>query len=73
MVEKNHFTESKAKTSAALGASINVYGSQGLPVYTFSSANLVAKYFNCSHTTILRYASNGNTFKEKWILCATLR
>lgn len=64
----SHSIASRAKISFAKGTIIYVYDTQSLLVNTFYSANKAAEFFNCSHTTILRYAKNNKLFKDKWYL-----
>jgi group I intron endonuclease len=66
---KFHSTETVAKISAARGGGIIfVYDSKGSLHNTFTSAREAGIYFNCTHSTILKYSRNGLMFKGQWIL-----
>lgn len=66
---KTHSTKTKAKMSLARGTTVYVYNSdKSTLVNSFPSAKKAAEFFNCSHSTILRYISNGLIFKDRWIL-----
>jgi group I intron endonuclease len=68
MFGKAHSAEAKARMSSTKGTAINVYDVNGTLINTFSSAREAAKVLNCSKDTILKYAINGNIFKDKWKL-----
>lgn len=65
--------ETKALMSAANGTAIFVYDTNSSLVKTFTSATLAAKNYNCSKTTILRYANNGKLFKGQLILSLSVK
>ena len=66
---KIHSPETIAKISTSKGGGlIYVYDTQGTLVNTFTSARKAALHFECSQNTILKYAKNGNIFKDKWKL-----
>ena len=65
--------ETKTKISASQGTTIFVYDSQGSLVNSFTSARKAALHFDVSKNTILKYAQNGQIFKEQWILSISLR
>jgi NUMOD1 domain len=65
---KTHYPETITLMSVAKGTAIYAYDLQDSLVYTFSSANKAAKYFNCCHKTILRNSIKGVIFQDKWIL-----
>jgi len=66
---KVHSAETVAKISAARGGGIIfVYDSKGSLHNTFTSAREAGIYFNCTHSTILKYCINGLMFKGQWIL-----
>jgi group I intron endonuclease len=65
---KTHSEETKAKMSVAKGTTIFVYDSEGSLISTFSSIREAGKYFNCSYTTINKYAISEELFQDKWIL-----
>jgi len=65
---KKHSSETKAKMSIAKGTAIYVYDSQGTLVNSFSSARKAAEALESNYYTILKYAKNGNIFKDKWKL-----
>lgn len=70
---KSHSAETLTRMSIAKGAgTIYVYDSQGSLVNTFSSAREAGKEFDTHHQTILKYARNGNIFKDKWKLSTSL-
>jgi group I intron endonuclease len=69
---KSHSEETKVLISATLGTAIYQYDSHGSLVNTFSSARKAALHFKCSQNSILKYARNGNIFKDKWILSISL-
>ena len=52
-----HSIASRVKINEAKGTTIFVYDTQSSLVNTFNSANKAAKFFNCSHTTILKNAN----------------
>jgi group I intron endonuclease len=63
-----------AKMSLAKGGNtIFVYSSDNLLINSFESARKAAKYFNCDHKTILKYAKNGQLFKDEWVLSINLK
>lgn len=51
--------------SEAKGTAIYVDDTQGLLVFTFSSAKKAAKFFNTHHPAINRYAKNNKLFQDK--------
>ena len=63
-LSKIHLTGTLTKMSAARGTTIYVYDSQGLLVYSFSSAKKAAEFFNCVSSIIMRYVRNCKIFKE---------
>jgi group I intron endonuclease len=64
----SHCIASRAKINEAKETTIFVYDTQSSLVNIFNSANKVAKFFNCFHTTILKNANNNKLFKNKWYL-----
>lgn len=65
--------EAKAKISIAKGGgSIFVYNTKGSLVNTFCSAREAGKHFGCTFNTILKYAKNGELFKDEWKLSTSL-
>ena len=72
MFGKSHSAETLAKMSATKGTPIYVYDTQGSLENTFSSANKAALHFDVSKTTILKYAQDGQIFKEQWTLSTFL-
>lgn len=73
MYGKTHSTNTKAKMSEARDTIVYVYNSDKTTlVNSFPSAKKAAEFFNCSHSTILRYISNGLIFKDRWILSITI-
>lgn len=63
-----HSIESQLKMSINRGTPIYVFHSQSLILFkTFNSSNKAAFYFNCSDTTIMKYARNRKIYKDKWI------
>lgn len=62
----------KRKISASQGTAIYVYDTQGSLVNTFNSAREAGKHFDCTSNTILKYAKNGNIFKDEWKLSTSL-
>lgn len=64
--------ETKVLISATQGTAIYQYDSHGSLVSSFTSARKAALHFECSQNTILRYAQNGNIFKDKWKLSTSL-
>jgi group I intron endonuclease len=70
---KTYSADTKAKMSAAQGTVIFVYDLEGTLVNKYSSARKAAINFDSTGTTILKYASSGKVFKEKWILSFTLK
>lgn len=69
MFGQTHSAETVIKQSIAKGGgSIYVYNTQGILVNNFTSARKAAKYFNCSHPTILIYVKNNELFQNQWIL-----
>jgi group I intron endonuclease len=73
MFGKLHSAETVAKISAARGGGIIfVYDSKGSLHNTFTSAREAGIYFNCTHSTILKYCRNGLMFKGQWILSTSL-
>jgi hypothetical protein len=68
---KSHSADTKAKMSAAQGTVIFVYDLEGTLVNKYSSARKAAINFDSSGSTILKYASSGKVFKEKWIFSTT--
>ena len=69
---KSQSAETIAKISATQGTAIYIYNSVGILVNTFTSAKKAALHFECSQSTILKYAQNGQKFKENWILSTSL-
>jgi hypothetical protein len=69
---KTPSAESRALMNINRGTAIFVYDTQGSLVYNFSSANKAAEFFDCYHTTILKYARNSRIFKNKWRLSTFL-
>jgi predicted GIY-YIG superfamily endonuclease len=65
---KTHSPKTTTLMSVAKGTAIYAYDLQGSLVYSFSSANKAAKYFNCCHKTILRNTTKKVIFQDKWIL-----
>jgi group I intron endonuclease len=64
-----HSIESKLKMSIIRGTPIYVFHCDSFIIYkTFPSSNKAAFYFNCSDTTIMKYAISGKIYKEKWII-----
>jgi hypothetical protein len=61
-------TETLDKISATKGTLIFQFDTKGILVNTFSSARQAATNFNCSKTTIKKYAINGELFQDKWTL-----
>jgi group I intron endonuclease len=61
-------TVTRIKLSASKGTAIFVYDLNDLFVISFTSAKEAAKHFGSNHSTILKYASSGKTFKTQWIL-----
>ena len=60
--------EIKEKMSKNRGTPIYVFNSKSLNLLmNFNSSNKAALYFNCSDTTIMKYAKNNKIYKEKWI------
>lgn len=73
MFGKLHSAETVAKISAARGGGIIfVYDSKGTLHNTFTSAREAGIYFNCTHSTIMKYTRNGLVFKGQWILSTSL-
>lgn len=73
MYGKCHSADTKLLMSIAKGGgTIYVYDTQGSLVNTFTSAREAAKEFGTQHQTILRYARNGNIFKDKWRFSTSL-
>ncbi len=63
-----HTIESKLKMSINRGTPIYIFHSESLILYkTFYSSNKAALYFNCSDTTIMKYARSEKIYREKWI------
>lgn len=64
-----HSEDTRTKMSLARGGnSISLISvDDKIIIETFSSANVAAKYFSCSHKTILSYARSGKVFKGKYI------
>lgn len=60
--------ETLDKISATKGTPIFQFDTKGILVNTFSSARQAATNFNCSKTTIKKYAINGELFQGKWTL-----
>jgi hypothetical protein len=54
------------------GTAIYQYDLDGSLLNTFTSARKAKLHFKCSKTTILKYARNGNIFKDKWKLSTSL-
>ena len=54
--------------SIVKGTAIYVYDTQGTLVNTFSSARKAAEVLGTNNHTIMKYARNGNIFKNKWKL-----
>ena len=70
---KTFSAETLAKLSIAKGGGIiYAYDLNGTLVNTFPSARKAAIFFESNFNTILKYARNGNIFKEKWILSTSL-
>jgi len=70
---KTHSPETVAKISISKGGgSIYVYDTQGILINSFTSARKAALHFECSQNTILKYAKDGNIFKDKWKLSKNL-
>jgi hypothetical protein len=67
--------ETKARMSIAQvkGTAIYVYDLEGVLLHNFPSARKAAEFFNCNHHTIKRYALNGLTFKENWVVSTSLK
>lgn len=65
---KSPSIETRALLSAARGTAIFQYGLDGTLLKSFTSAREAAKYFECSKGTILKYAKNGELFKNEWRL-----
>lgn len=66
---KIHSPETIMKISTSKGgSSIYVYDTQGTLVNSFSSARKAAEVLGTNYHTILKYAKNGNIFKDKWKL-----
>jgi group I intron endonuclease len=64
-----HSIESQLKMSVNRGTPIYVFYSHSLILYKiFNSSNKAALYFNCSDTTIMKYARSNKIYKDKWIL-----
>jgi hypothetical protein len=73
MFGKLHSAKTVVKISAARGGGIIfVYDSKGTLHNTFTSAREAGIYFNCIHSTILKYTRNGLVFKGQWILSTSL-
>lgn len=68
LLDKTHFSGIKAKMSIAKETAIYVYDTQGTLVNTFSSARKAAEALGTNNHTIMKYAKNGNIFKDKWKL-----
>jgi len=64
--------ETKEKMSEAKGSIIYVYDTQGILIYTFSSARNAAENLNSHHQTIIRYTKSKKVFRNKWILSTSL-
>jgi group I intron endonuclease len=69
---KTHLAETIAKISATQGTAIFVFDSVGTLINSFTSARKAAIYFECSQSTILKYAQNGKKFQGNWILSISL-
>ena len=65
---KTHSSETKAKMSITKGTAIYVYDTQGTLVNSFTSARKAAEVLERNNHTIMKYARNGNIFKDKWKL-----
>lgn len=64
-----HSIESKLKMSINKGITIYIFHNDSLTLYkSFPSSNKAAFNFNCSDTTIMKYARNEKIYKEKWIM-----
>lgn len=70
----SHSDITKSRMSAAKGGStIYVYSKdKSSLVYSFPSARKAAKILDSNHNTIKKYALNGETFKDKYILSTNL-
>lgn len=69
---KTRSAETIAKISATQGTAIFVYDSVGTLVNSYTSARKAAIHFECSQSTILKYAQNGQKFQGNWILSTSL-
>lgn len=67
-----HTAQTLVKMSIAKGTAIYVYDTQGTLVNSFSSARKAAIFFDSNFNTILKYARDGNIFKDKWKLSTSL-
>lgn len=64
---KSPSAETRAKSRVTQGTAIFVYSEDGVLVNSFDSAREAGEFYNCSHTTIVRYLKNGKLFQGKWI------
>lgn len=66
---KSHSTDTKDKISITSGTAVFAYSSdKSTLIYTFNSFRKAAEFFESNHSTIKRYCSNGELFKDKFIL-----
>jgi group I intron endonuclease len=69
MFGKSHSVGTKAKMSLANGTNIYVYSlDKSTLINTFPSAFKAGKFFNVTHSTIIKYARKGLIFKKQWLL-----
>lgn len=68
MLGKSPTKEAKLKMSEAKGTIIYLYSLDFQLLDTFISSRVAAKYFNHSHTVMIKYARSGEIFQDKFVL-----
>jgi group I intron endonuclease len=71
MYGKSPTIETRTLSRVAQGTAIYVFSLDGTLINSFSSAREAGLFYNCSHTTIVRYLKNNKLFQGKWILSSS--